>query len=176
MSLVENIQRQDLNAIEIALGMQRLIDECHLTQDALSEKVGKKRSSVSNYLRLLKLPDQVQLAVKEGIISMGHAKAIAGAPEEQQLRVLKRCIKKDLSVRQLEEYVRSLVEAPAKEAQNVEDEEYPESYSRLVEQLENYFSEDISIKRSKNGGGKIVIGFNDDRDIDRFIERFAKRR
>lgn len=176
MSLVENIQRQDLNAIEIALGMQRLIDECHLTQDALSEKVGKKRSSVSNYLRLLKLPDQVQLAVKEGIISMGHAKAIAGAPEEQQLRVLKRCIKKDLSVRQLEEYVRSLVEAPVKEAQNVEDEEYPESYSRLVEQLENYFSEDISIKRSKNGGGKIVIGFNDDRDIDRFIERFAKRR
>ena len=176
MSLVENIQRQDLNAIEIALGMQRLIDECHLTQDALSEKVGKKRSSVSNYLRLLKLPDQVQLAVKEGIISMGHAKAIAGAPEEQQLRVLKRCIKKDLSVRQLEEYVRSLVEAPAKEAQNVEDEEYPESYSRLVEQLENYFSEDISIKRSKNGGGKIVIGFNDDRDIDRFIGRFAKRR
>lgn len=176
MSLVENIQRQDLNAIEIALGMQRLIDECHLTQDALSEKVGKKRSSVSNYLRLLKLPDQVQLAVKEGIISMGHAKAIAGAPEEQQLRVLKRCIKKDLSVRQLEEYVRLLVEAPAKEAQNVEDEEYPESYSRLVEQLENYFSEDISIKRSKNGGGKIVIGFNDDRDIDRFIERFAKRR
>lgn len=176
MSLVENIQRQDLNAIEIALGMQRLIDECHLTQDALSEKVGKKRSSVSNYLRLLKLPDQVQLAVKEGIISMGHAKAIAGAPEEQQLRVLKRCIKKDLSVRQLEEYVRLLVESPAKEAQNVEDEEYPESYSRLVEQLENYFSEDISIKRSKNGGGKIVIGFNDDRDIDRFIERFAKRR
>lgn len=176
MALVENIQRQDLNAIEIALGMQRLIDECNLTQDALSEKVGKKRSSVSNYLRLLKLPDQVQLAVKEGIISMGHAKAIAGAPEEQQLRVLKRCIKKDLSVRQLEEYVRSLVEAPAKEAQNVEDEEYPESYSRLVEQLENYFSEDISIKRSKNGGGKIVIGFNDDRDIDRFIERFAKRR
>lgn len=175
MALVENIQRQDLNAIEIALGMQRLIDECHLTQDALSEKVGKKRSSVSNYLRLLKLPDEVQLALKEGLISMGHAKAIAGAPEEQQLRVLKRCIKKGLSVRQVEELVRSLVEAQAKETPNAEEEEYPESYSRLVEQLENYFSEDISIKRSKNGGGKIVIGFNDDRDIERFIERFSKR-
>ena len=86
MALVENIQRQDLNAIEIALGMQRLIDECNLTQDALSEKVGKKRSSVSNYLRLLKLPDEVQLALKEGLISMGHAKAIAGAPADQQLR------------------------------------------------------------------------------------------
>ena len=173
MALVENIQRQDLNAIEIALGMQRLIDECHLTQDALSEKVGKKRSSVSNYLRLLKLPDEVQVALKEGLISMGHAKAIAGPPEEQQLRVLKRCIKKGLSVRQVEELVRTLAEAQAKPAPETE-EEYPESYSRLVEQLENYFSEDISIKRSKNGGGKIVIGFNDDRDIERFIERFTK--
>ena len=175
MALVENIQRQDLNAIEIALGLQRLIDECHLTQDALSEKVGKKRSSISNYLRLLKLPDEVQLALKEGLISMGHAKAIAGAPADQQLRLLKRCIKKGLSVRQIEELVRQLTEASAKEAQNPDDEEYPESYSRLVEQLENYFSEDIAIKRSKNGGGKIVIGFNDDRDIERFIERFAKR-
>ncbi|MEG2612544.1 MAG: ParB/RepB/Spo0J family partition protein, partial [Alistipes sp.] len=108
MALVENIQRQDLNAIEIALGMQRLVDECHLTQDALSEKVGKKRSTVANYMRLLKLPDPVQLTLKEGLISMGHAKAIAGAPEEQQLRMLKHCIKRDLSVRQLEELVRSL--------------------------------------------------------------------
>ena len=163
MALVENIQRQDLNAIEIALGMQRLIDECNLTQDALSEKVGKKRSSVSNYLRLLKLPDEVQLALKEGLISMGHAKAIAGAPADQQLRVLKRCIKKGLSVRQVEELVRSLSEAPGKEAQNV------------VEQLEKFFSQEISIKRAKNGGGKIVIGFTDDRDIEQFIERFAKR-
>ena len=155
--------------------MQRLIDECNLTQDALSEKVGKKRSSVSNYLRLLKLPDEVQLALKEGLISMGHAKAIAGAPADQQLRVLKRCIKKGLSVRQVEELVRSLSEAPGKEAQNVEDEEYPESYLKLVEQLEKFFSQEISIKRAKNGGGKIVIGFTDDRDIEQFIERFAKR-
>ena len=155
--------------------MQRLIDECNLTQDALSEKVGKKRSSVSNYLRLLKLPDEVQLALKEGLISMGHAKAIAGAPADQQLRVLKRCIKKGLSVRQVEELVRSLSEAPGKEAQNVEDEEYPESYLKLVEQLEKFFSQEISIKRAKNGGGKIVIGFTDDSDIEQFIERFAKR-
>lgn len=175
MALVENIQRQDLNAIEIALGMQRLIDECRLTQDALSEKVGKKRSSVSNYLRLLKLPDEIQLALKEGLISMGHAKAIAGAPEEEQLRLLKRCIKKALSVRQIEQLVRTLTEQPEKEARNVEDEEYPESYSRLVEQLEKFFSQEISIKRSKNGGGKIVIGFGDDKDIERFIERFSAR-
>lgn len=175
MALVENIQRQDLNAIEIALGMQRLIDECNLTQDALSEKVGKKRSTISNYMRLLKLPDEVQLALKEGLISMGHAKAIAGAPTGCQVRVLKRIIKKGLSVRQAEELVRSLTEQPAAAAQNVEDEEYPESYSRLVEQLEKFFSQDISIKRSKNGGGRIVIGFGDDKDIEQFIERFSGR-
>ena len=121
MALVENIQRQDLNAIEIALGMQRLIDECSLTQDALSEKVGKKRSSVSNYLRLLKLPDEVQLALKEGLISMGHAKAIAGAPADEQLRVLKRCVKKGLSVRQTEELVRALA-APAPQPAPEEEE------------------------------------------------------
>ncbi len=173
MALVENIQRQDLNAIEIALGMQRLIDECHLTQDALSEKVGKKRSSVSNYLRLLKLPDEVQLALKKGLISMGHAKAIAGAPADQQVRLLKKCIRKAMSVRQVEETARTLAERPAQPAE-IEEEEYPESYSRLVEQLEPYFSENISIKRSKNGGGRIVIEFGDDTDIDRFIERFSK--
>ncbi|WP_295939443.1 ParB/RepB/Spo0J family partition protein [uncultured Alistipes sp.] len=175
MALVENIQRQDLNAIEIALGMQRLLDECNLTQDALSEKVGKKRSTVSNYMRLLKLPSEIQLALKEGLISMGHAKAIAGAPEEQQVRVLKKILKKSLSVRQAEELVRALSEQPAASAQGAEDEEYPESYSRLVEQLEKFFSQDISIKRSKSGGGKIVIGFDDDKDIDKIIKRFSGR-
>lgn len=175
MALVENIQRQDLNAIEIALGMQRLIDECNLTQDALSEKVGKKRSTVSNYMRLLKLPDEVQLALKEGLISMGHAKAVAGAPAELQVKVLKKILKKSLSVRQAEELVRSLCAQPAGSAQHVEDEEYPESYSRLVEQLEKFFSQEISIKRAKNGGGRIVIGFDDDKDIERFIERFSGR-
>ncbi|MEG0498444.1 MAG: ParB/RepB/Spo0J family partition protein [Alistipes sp.] len=174
MALVENIQRQDLNAIEIALGMQRLVDECHLTQDALSEKVGKKRSTVANYMRLLKLPDPVQLTLKEGLISMGHAKAIAGAPEEQQLRMLKHCIKRDLSVRQLEELVRSLDKQRATQ-QPTDEEEYPESYVRLVEQLEKVFSEEITIRRSKNGGGKIVIGFTDDAQIEKFIEHFAKR-
>ena len=175
MALVENIQREDLNAIEIALGMQRLIDECNLTQEALSEKVGKKRSTVSNYMRLLKLPNEVQLALKEGLISMGHAKAIAGAPEELQLRLLKKCIRKGLSVRQIEELVRALTDPAAKPAAPAEDEEYPESYARLVEQLEKFFSQEISIKRSKNGGGRIVIDFSDDRDIDRFIEKFEKR-
>lgn len=172
MALVENIQRQDLNAIEIALGMQRLIDECNLTQEAMAEKVGKKRSTVSNYMRLLSLPSEVQLALKEGLITMGHAKAIAGISEDRQLWALKKCIKKALSVRQAEELARKLA-LPINA--DIEEEEYPESYSRLVEQLEPYFSDRISIKRSKNGGGKIVIDFSSDADIDSFIERFRNK-
>lgn len=174
MALVENIQRQDLNAIEIALGMQRLIEECNLTQEALSEKVGKKRSSVANYLRLLKLPNEIQLALKEGVISMGHAKAIAGAPAEDQLKVLKRTLKKSLSVRQTEELVRALSEATERPVRTTEEEEYPESYARLVEQLERMFTSEISIKRSKTGGGKITIGFTDDNEIERILERLGK--
>ena len=173
MALVENIQRQDLNAIEIALGMQRLIEECGLTQEAMAEKVGKKRSTVSNYMRLLTLPSEVQLALKEGIITMGHAKAIAGISEDRQLWALKRCIKKALSVRQAEELARKL--ALPINADIEEEEEYPESYSRLVEQLEPYFSDRISIKRGKNGGGKIVIDFSSDEDIDSFIQRLRNK-
>ena len=173
MALVENIQRQDLNAIEIALGMQRLIDECNLTPEAMAEKVGKKRSTVSNYMRLLSLPSEVQLALKEGLITMGHAKAIAGISEDRQLWALKKCIKKALSVRQAEELARKL--ALPINADIEEEEEYPESYSRLVEQLEPYFSDRISIKRGKNGGGKIVIDFSSDADIDSFIERFRNK-
>ena len=175
MALVENIQRQDLNAIEIALGMQRLIDECNLTQDALSEKVGKKRSTISNYMRLLRLPNEVQLALKEGLISMGHAKAIAGAEPQEQLRVLKRCMKKELSVRQLEEFVRTMAQQQEATKELIEDGEYPESYARLMVQMERYFSQNISIKRSKSGGGKIVVEFDDDTDIENFIERFKSR-
>jgi ParB family chromosome partitioning protein len=174
MALVENIQRQDLNAIEIALGMQRLIEECGLTQEAMADKVGKKRSTVSNYMRLLNLPDEVQLALKEGLITMGHAKAIAGVEPEQQLWALKRCLKKALSVRQMEELARKLDEQTGKDSTSVE-EEYPESYSRLVEQLESFFSQNISIKRGKNGGGKIVIDFSGDAEIESFIERLRNR-
>lgn len=171
MALVENIQRQDLNAIEIALGLQRLIDECGVTQDALSERVGKKRSTIANYMRLLKLPAEVQLAIKEGIISMGHAKAIAGVPENKQLKLLKQCVKKGLSVRQTEELARAMTaEKPTPAPQ--EEAEYPESYTRLIEQFEKLFSQNISIRRAKNGGGKITIDFASDEDIENFVKRF----
>ena len=175
MALVENIQREDLNAIEIALGMQRLIDECGMTQEALADKVGKKRSTVANYMLLLRLPDEVQLAIKEGAISMGHAKAIASLEErKQQIAALKKSIKSNLSVRQTEDYVRALMNATSKPANNQLEEEYPESYTRLVEYLERFFSQNIAIKRGRNGGGKITIDFDNDNDIERFIERFSK--
>ena len=174
MALVENIQRQDLNAIEIALGMQRLIEECGLTQEAMADKVGKKRSTVSNYMRLLNLPNEAQLALKEGLITMGHAKAIAGIDADKQVWALKRCIKKALSVRQAEEMARKLAEQSGDKVEIIE-EEYPESYSRLVEQLEPYFSDNISIKRGKSGGGKIVIDFANDDEIEQFIERLRNK-
>lgn len=156
MALVENIQRENLNAIEIALGMKRLVEECGLTQEAMAEKVGKKRSTVSNYMRLLSMPSEVQLALKEGIISMGHAKAIGGLDLELQLKALKKCIKKSLSVRQAEELARKMAESPHNNP-STEEEEYPESYSRLVLELERILSDNISIKRTKSGSSRITI-------------------
>ena len=176
MALVENIQRQDLNAIEIALGMRRLIEECGLTQDSLAEKVGKRRSTIANYMRLLRLADPVQLAVKEGVISMGHAKAIASIEsDKQQTSVLKKIIKANLSVRQTEDYIRTLTQKGQSAATPTIEEEYPESYTRLVELFEQYFSQNIAIKRTSTGGGKITISFDSDNDIDRFIERFSSK-
>ncbi|MBE5033432.1 ParB/RepB/Spo0J family partition protein [Gallalistipes aquisgranensis] len=175
MALVENIQRQDLNAIEVALSLQRLVDECNLTQDTLASRVGKKRSTVANYMRLLKLPVEVQLALREDLISMGHAKAIASLPTpEAQLHLLRRTLKKSLSVRQTEELVRKMTDEESKRKKEVPEEEFPESYTKLVEQLERLFTEDISIRRNNNGGGKITIGFTSDEEIERFLHRFEQ--
>ena len=145
-----------------------------MTQEALAERLGKKRSTVANYLRLLNLPGEIQFAIKGGIISMGHAKAIASVESKaKQLSLLKRCVKSNLSVRQLEDLVRLASEKSHKSAP-IADEEYPESYGRLVEYLEKFFSQDINIKRSKSGGGKIVIDFASDKDIEKFVQRFSK--
>lgn len=171
MALVENIQREDLNAIEIALGMQRLIEECGLTQEAMAEKVGKKRSTVSNYMRLLGQPSEVQLALKEGVISMGHAKAIAALEPSLQIKAMKRCVKRGLSVRQAEDLARKMTTEHIMES---EVEEYPESYSKLVDELEHLFSENISIKRTKSGSSKITIECTNDEEVDRLIEKLHK--
>lgn len=172
MALVENIQRENLNAIEIALGMKRLVEECGLTQEAMAEKVGKKRSTVSNYMRLLSMPSEVQLALKEGIISMGHAKAIGGLDLELQLKALKKCIKKSLSVRQAEELARKMAENPHNNLST--EEEYPESYSRLVLELERILSDNISIKRTKSGSSRITIECANDTEVEQLIGKLSK--
>lgn len=169
MALVENLQRQDLNAIEIAISIQRLMDEFELTQDSVSERVGKKRSTVANYLRLLSLPVEVQMALKQDIITMGHAKAIAAAPEELRLQVLRKTIKKNLSVRQTEDLVKKLA-AAKNSGQVLADDEFPDSYTRLAEEFTRLFTDDVKIKKGKGGGGKIVIGFSSDNDIEKFIK------
>lgn len=174
MALVENIQRENLNAIEIALGMKRLVEECGLTQEAMAEKVGKKRSTVSNYMRLLSMPSEVQLALKEGLISMGHAKAIGALDLELQLKALKRCIKKGLSVRQAEELARKMVETSSKEATSEDEVYYPESYSRLVMELERIISDNISIKRTKSGSSRITIECANDKEVEQLITKLSK--
>ena len=172
MALVENIQRENLNAIEIALGMQRLVEECGLTQEAMAQKVGKKRSTVSNYMRLLSLPSEVQLALKEGIISMGHAKAIAALDHDLQIKALKKCVKKALSVRQAEMLARKLAETPMVTTAE-DEEEYPESYSRLVVELERVLSDNISIKRTKSGSTRIVVECANDNEVELLVAKLS---
>lgn len=172
MALVENIQREDLNAMEIAISLQRLIDECGITQEAVAQRVGKKRSTIANYLRLVQMCPEVQAALKADQITMGHAKAIAGAPEEFQPSLVKRVTKKELSVRATEELVRKMLLAKPKGEEVAE--EFPEIYTRAVEQLSRLAGEDIKIKRAGDGSGKIIIGFSSDRDITALVERLEK--
>ncbi|HJE88801.1 ParB/RepB/Spo0J family partition protein [Rikenella microfusus] len=184
MALVENIQREDLGAIEVALSLQRLIDECSLTQEILAERVGKKRSTIANYIRLLKLPAQIQSALNNDMISMGHARALLGLPgERQQLAMLAKIVKGHLSVRQTELAVQQAL-APSKGAAGTvkDNTEYPVCYSQLVERLEPLVGSRISIKRKavtgKNGKtafqGKIVIDFESDEQVKEILGRLEK--
>lgn len=172
MALVENIQRQDLNAMEIAISLQRLIDECGVTQEMVAQRVGKKRSTVANYLRLVQMCPEVQAALKENQITMGHAKAIAGAPEEAQPALVRKVVKKELSVRATEALVKKISEA--KPATVEQEEEFPEIYTRVVERLSPLMGENIKIKRSADGSGKIIIGFSSDKEIASLVERLER--
>lgn len=175
MALVENIQRQDLSAIEVAMSLERLITECNLTQEELAERVGKKRSTVSNYIRLLRLPAQIQSALAGDIITMGHARAMLGLPTTaQQLTMLGRTIKNHLSVRQLEAAVQTTLEAKPK-APRPTEAQWPEYYSRLVEGLEPILGSRISIKKNSKGeSGKIVIDFDSDQQIQQIVKNLER--
>lgn len=175
MALVENIQRQDLNAMEIAISLQRLIDECGVTQETVAQRVGKKRSTIANYLRLMQLSPEVQAALKANLITMGHAKAIAGVEPEQQPHVVKKVIKKELSVRATEQLVKKLADKQAAEANTTEvADEFPEVYTKVVEQLSRLLCEDIKIKRSSDGSGKIIVGFASDQEVAALADRLEQ--
>lgn len=168
MALVENIQREDLDAIEVAISYQRLMEECKLTQESLSERVGKKRSTISNYLRLLKLPAEIQLGIREGHISMGHARALINIEDpDRQTGIFQKVMDKGLSVRQTEEMARQDKSKPVRK----KDPDKPDSaeYGKLKEQLSRYFSSPVEFKRSKLGKGSIVIPFASDEELERII-------
>lgn len=174
LALVENIQREDLDAIEIALSYQRLLEECQLTQESLSERVGKKRSTVSNYLRLLKLPAVIQKAIREREISMGHARAIINIDDtETQVMLYRQIVKYDFSVRKIEEIVRKMNSesdevTPENEAPD-KIPQFPKEYEELKKHLSNHFSTNVDFKINNKGKGKIVIPFNSDKDLERII-------
>ncbi len=176
MALVENIQREDLDAIEIALSYQRLIDECNLTQETLSEKVGKKRSTVSNYLRLLKLPATVQKAIREQEITMGHARALVNIPEpETQIMIYRQVVKYDFSVRKTEDIVRKInLEDAEDQASAKKTAPFPDEYRELKNHLTNYFKTNVVFKINDLGKGKIEIPFGDPKDLERIIGIFDK--
>ncbi len=171
MALVENLQRSDLNPIEIALGMQRLIDECRLTQDKLAQRLSMKRPSISNYLRLLKLPSKVQFAIKEGVTTMGHAKAIASLSDEaKQIELLEICINRSLSVRDAERLAQKMMESEETTPQPKSIKPLSGNFKPLASRLEGIFPKGVSINTNNRGGGKIVISFTNMSEIQQFIE------
>jgi ParB family chromosome partitioning protein len=176
LALVENIQREDLDAIEVALSYQRLMEECTLTQESLSDRVGKKRSTVSNYLRLLKLPAVIQKAIREQEITMGHARALINIQDsETQVMVYRQVVKYDFSVRKTEDIVRKLGagegEHPA-EAEKKSD--MNDEFSDLKKHLGKYFNSNIGLKINDRYKGKIEIPFKDSKDLERIIGIFDR--
>jgi ParB family chromosome partitioning protein len=176
MALLENLQREDLNAIEIALSYRQLMDECGLTQEQVSERMKKERSTVANYLRLLKLPPDIQKAVRDAQISMGHARAIIGLEHvEQQLFVYREIVQRGLSVRQVEQMVKDMANdattatpkvatAPAK---------LPMAYKRIEDSMASHFSTKVDLDRKKSGKGRIVIEFYNDEDLERIMAKMS---
>lgn len=173
MALIENTHREGLNAIEIALSYQRLIEECNITQEQLSEKVGKDRSTVTNFLRLLKLPPEVQIALRDGFISMSQARAIINIEDKtKQFIILKEIIDKDLSVRQVEELVRSLNTKNAKTKK--QKDVLPETVILKVDALSKTLNTKVKINRNSKGKGSLTINFKNDDDFERLISLINK--
>lgn len=170
MAIVENIQRENLDPIEVAMSYQRLIEECSLTQEQMAVRVGKKRASVTNYLRLLKLPAKIQHDLKVGLLSVGHAKVLLGVEDlKLQEYLCDLVIKEELSVRQLEDKIKKLTEQK-KAAEPQEEQDLPDEYFKVLEIVGKYFENNISIKRSGSGKGSMTIHFGSDDEVRNFLK------
>jgi len=172
MALVENIQREDLNAIEIALSFNRLMEDYQLTQERLSERVGKKRATIANYLRLLRLPAEIQIGIKDKKIDMGHARAILGLSDPvAQLQLYEMILKQGFSVRKVEELVRLYNETGAFAKTPTENPvEKPAEYDELTKQLTALFDTRVRLNSDDKGKGRITIAFKDDDELMRIME------
>lgn len=174
MALIENIQRENLNAIEVALSFQRMIDELDLKQEELGERVSKNRSTVTNYLRLLKLPPVIQAAIRDGNISMGHARALINLPEvDKQLYVFQEVLKQGLSVRKTEEIVREIQQGHQKNRPSGTDKKagLTYQYQKIEDDLASRFSTQVKLKlQAKKGKGAIEIPFHSEEDLNRILE------
>ncbi len=171
MALVENIQREDLDAIEIALSYQRLLEELEFTQEELSTRIGKKRSTIANYLRLLKLPAIIQKGLIDKQISMGHARAIINIEDSNtQTLIYNQIIKMGLSVRRVEEIVRNLGTEQVIETTDAEKQKFPKEYQPIKKQLDKIFNSKVDFSMNSNGKGKIVITFKSPSDLDRIVK------
>lgn len=168
LALVENIQREDLDPIEIAISYLRLMEECKLTQETLSDRVGKKRATVANYLRLLKLPAEIQLGLRERVLQMGHARALLGiADYDKQIAVYNKILKEGLSVRSVEQLAKE--NSSVKKTANKKQQDN-KTYESLQKHLADFFTSKVTLQRSKNGKGKITISFSSDADLERIID------
>lgn len=171
MALLENLQRENLNAIEISLSYKRLMDECNLTQEQVAERMKKERSTVANYLRLLRLPPDIQKSVRDGVLSMGHARAIIGLDKvEEQLYVYRETATKGLSVRQVEQLVKNMLQdkKPVEKAKTVA--KLPPAYKRIEDSMASHFATKVHLDRKKSGKGAILIEFYNDEDLERIME------
>ncbi|GAB4197950.1 MAG: ParB/RepB/Spo0J family partition protein [Thermoflexibacter sp.] len=173
MALIENIQREELNPVEVALSYQRLIAECNLKQEELGDRVGKKRTTVNNYLRLLKLPPDIQAGLRDGKVSMGHARALINIDSvDVQLSIYKRIIEEDLSVRKVEDLVRELAD---REEKKPNSQKKPADYAllQLQSKLSSRFGTKVQIKKGTDNKGEIKIPFVSEEDLNRILEMLA---
>ena len=181
MALIENIQREDLNSLEIALAYQHLIEQYELTQERLSERVGKKRTTIANYLRLLKLPAQIQVALKNREIDMGHARALLALDDpKSQIKIFNEILSHGYSVRKVEEIVKSLTHGEMADVGNKKikpkDAALSEEYILLKKHLSNFFGSKVQLSCTSKGKGKISIPFKNEEDLERIMELFDSLR